>query len=138
MSMWTSVSGLIRIDAMDVFRPQRLITVDDLWTTLLKRRLDRDLPFGSEGTLCYDIQSRVYPRSVTSTLRGYVAIYGDLRDFGEPADMDQIVTWLDRAFAPMVEAGVLVHSGIVCIEAPEVSLPLVLRWVGGEERFVRC
>lgn len=128
MSMWTSVSGLIRMDAL----------IDDLWTELLKKQLARDLPYGSEGPLSYDVQARVDPRRDTSMSRGYVAIYGDLRDFGEPADVDQIVAWLDRAFARMVEAYAMVRSGIVYIEAPGESASLVLRWVGGEERFVRC
>ena len=75
MSRWTHVAGLIRIDSVS----RQLAGVD--WVPLLQHELTRyELPSGSEGPIEFRIADVADENSMS---RGWLAIWGDLRDFGE-------------------------------------------------------
>lgn len=86
MSVWTHVAGLIRIDSLP------LAGLPYLHAEALERLFLMGVPGGSEGPLrVVAWKARPLPESV---VWGYLAIDGDLRDFGAE-DLPKIPAWLN-------------------------------------------
>lgn len=104
MSMWTHVSGNIRVDDYSFFQGDRYTDKEikkilGPMSTWEEPNDKCKLPMGSEGSLEYDIWTNP---SESSLFRYNIAIYGDLRDFG-PENIKEIEDWfsnLHKQFTP--------------------------------------
>lgn len=115
MSQWTHVSGCIRVDGI----PQMGI-VPDL-PRLLGRPSTRhhememgkryveseNMPNGSEGSIQYEIIV-----AGTGMVYRTIAIWGDLRDFGDAADLKAIDDWFER----VVKGCLMVRAAHLLVE----------------------
>ena len=130
MSQWTHVAGIIRIDSMmellgpglDMTRQillQRLgfaWDYDDLGNELVNDVVDNSpVPFGSEGSVQYDIVKTRPEEGIGKHCLswGYIAIHGDLRDFDDP---NQIYEWLFNALSTINDDGMGFRQAIVTID----------------------
>ena len=125
MSQWTHVAGIIRIDSMvavmnrgepdpteKMLRERLGYTwdFDDLSNRARDTHIDNsDVPFGSEGSVQYDI---VQTGSQSSLSWGHIVIWGDLRDFDDP---NKIYDWLLNSLATINEDGMGFRDVIVSI-----------------------
>jgi hypothetical protein len=105
MSQWTHVAGMIRVDAMRSVIPARVTDVEDVigysyyydWDSDDLHKVENastgpSVPIGSEGPIQYSVNVNPHLPS----LAAYdVAVWGDLRDFGEES-VGQIGDWLAR------------------------------------------
>ncbi len=117
MSQWTHVAGIIRIDSMGVAilrgpAEKKVEKIKEAVTKALGNTCDFEssseafaqcnVPGGSEGSLQYTI-SRNSDEDEHALSWGYIAIWGDLRDFGAE-DVQSVVDWfqqsLDRLIKP--------------------------------------
>jgi hypothetical protein len=117
MSQWIHVAGMIRLDNLGA----ALVKVPDVlpvtWKNdQVKQAAENALgcacdynstseewdhctvPCGSEGSLQYQITP--YNRRDHGVCWGYVAIWGDLRDFGRE-DVPKIATWFNKALSEL-------------------------------------
>jgi len=109
MSQWTHVAGLIRLDSMESVVKLPIKEKAGKMQEAIKKALGNtcdfessleetqacNVPQGSEGSLQY----RVYRNSDEDEHAlswGYIAIYGDLRDFGKE-DESEIVDWFQKS-----------------------------------------
>lgn len=113
MSQWTHVAGLIRIDSLE-----QLVLFD---TTSELEEILKDPPGGSEGP----IQTQVvctrpdYGPGVVPMSWGHVAIWGDLRDFGEDSEkaLDQISRWLQDVLQACTDSRkMVVRDAVVSVD----------------------
>ncbi|GAI80691.1 unnamed protein product, partial [marine sediment metagenome] len=84
MSQWTHVAGLVRLDGIGMMKGW---TPEDEKRELEKVLAASSLPFGSEGPLQYQVQI-IFPQN--QLCRGHIALWGDLRDYG---DVKEIREW---------------------------------------------
>ena len=113
MSRWTHVAGLVRIDSV-----AHLLVGGD-WKPSLTNFLADALPAGSEGPLQFQVVEK--PDTPNSACRGWVSIWGDLRDFGDEEEVASIKAWIEKVFPPfdkIVEQkrDWFVRQGIVLVE----------------------
>lgn len=97
MSQWTHIAGIIRIDAIPGFT--------SLTTTEIQRRLENNLPQGSEGPAKYKIELTGDLYSITWIA---IFIWADLRDY---KDHQAIFKWIQG-----ICDGLLIRSCCVKIE----------------------
>ena len=101
MSIWTHVSGVIRLDSLRVvyditpeinkcFKPVRFEDPIKMWEKC-------NMPRGSEGSLQYMVQENPDESTIASHI---VVIYGDLRDYGIDRETE-IVTWWRKVLKQM-------------------------------------
>ena len=158
MSQWTHVAGIIRLDSMgaNIIRADTSFKngmIKEAVAKVLGKTCDFEsgdkawsqcgVPMGSEGSLQY----RVHPNSEEDTHSlnwGYVAIWGDLRDFGMESVL-KIQEWFQEGleklkkpegFSAMKDMGAqekaeymlssfMVRSAVLCIDVeygPQVVL----------------
>jgi hypothetical protein len=86
MSQWTHVSGIIRIDDFISVIEEDNHVEERIENIIAKIN---NIPTGSEGPLEYDI---VRTRTDNEVCFGYIAVYGDLRDY---ENVDEIYDWFD-------------------------------------------
>lgn len=151
MSRWTHVAGIVRVDALIGVLPG--VTDDKSWMDSITRRLQKNPPTGSEGPVRIEAFARSSiletswgPDKENSELpRGFVAIWGDLRDFGEREQIESVTTWLNTAFLqkivlvsgrpPMLFPWVREAIVVVVDEANENSCRIVWSEEEQEEQF---
>ena len=88
MSQWTHVSGIIRIDSlqMDIKDEIREAFGNTFSYEDEAEKWDNcDVPFGSEGSIQYNIFE--YPDRKDSFIYGHISIWGDLRNFSNVKDI---------------------------------------------------
>lgn len=99
MSMWTHISGSIRIDDMSFLSPHRN-TAETVKKVIGPMCLFEDwndestIPRGSEGSIEYDVWENP---SDSAIARFTVSLWGDLRDFTTD-DVVEIEQWLDKLY----------------------------------------
>lgn len=126
MSYWTHVCGCIRIDSLRDSEEDTELgrkAIEDALGKMMPWSYEGDdwgltkLPMGSEGSLEYSIISN----PDVAILASYtVAIWGDLRDYGEkPADIRYIEEWFNGVCSKFwIRQAVLTIEG-GCLENPK-------------------
>lgn len=130
MSIWTHVTGAIRIDGV--------LALGDKYTIeILKKFLGNmckfsstqeewkncTVPRGSEGSIQYHIHE--YDKGLPWVV---VTVWGDLRDYGDlEGDFDKIVEW----FTKICGGTYIIRQAILEVEV-EGKTPCVLRWDGSK------
>lgn len=122
MSQWTHVSGCIRYDAYRIDDAMEFVKTEEdvkklLGTTFgykdYQYAYDGDLPYGSEGSIQYNIVEN--PKSLLAAFT--VCIWGDLRDFGSD-DVEYIRKWFARI---TTKEGLMVRSAILLVDVEYVG-----------------
>lgn len=117
MSVWTHVTGVIRVDSIRGLMPAPKfdkIFVKRLWGD----NNISNMPTGSEGSLDY----RVIENPDESAMAAYtVVIFGDLRDYGADRIQD-IKDWWERVLSEFE----MVRQAVLQI-CPEDGEPVILK-----------
>jgi hypothetical protein len=126
MSKWTHVVGAVRIDWIPVIQKpdlERRLGIQVHWKfedgdlqEIKTGKGNFNVPGGSEGSLHYEISEYG-----TGAPWAIITIWGDLRDFGEPDEVEKIVSWLDRALGDLI-----IRDGIIRIEV-EGKRPMIFQ-----------
>jgi len=126
MSKWTHVAGIIRVDtivALTGGNPRHdLLDVLGPVSTFHVPRDDTTLPYGSEGSLEYDI---IRTGTDNSMSWGYVAIYGDLRDY---TDHLEIIDWLEKTVNDIYAKGIWIRNVSMCIDVESNPTTYMVHW----------
>jgi len=122
MSRWTHVAGIIRVDAIPI--PPFMPSIRDV-----EAAFGENIPEGSEGP----IKVSVYPYSFSdyNVCFCQVIIYGDLRDFGEIEEIEQIIEWIEQGCKKLKEKYYVIRQGVVQIDDEYGNL--VIMHTTGEE-----
>lgn len=159
MSRWTHVAGLIRYDCC-YYKDEKikeLLGKQYLWGDTVgmtteeynayweeRERVHNSgeicVPYGSEGSLEYEISHKnVYVEPdghVPCCADTTVSIWGDLRDFGGPEDIEKIRLWFEKITCSK-EAPSMVRSAVLQVEDEWSSEPIIMyfksKWKDGEE-----
>lgn len=103
MSQWTHIAGLIRYDAI---RTMPIIPPSQFEPTIFLANVKP--PTGSEGPLQWDVNET----PMQAALAAYaVSFWGDLRDFGSPEDVMEVVDYFQA-----IVKGRAVRQGCFTIE----------------------
>ena len=104
MSIWTHLTGLVRLDALVGIIPMTAKPFDIFAT---------NIPMGSEGPA--HIQFNEYPvKEIANDPRyGFVAIWGDLRDY---SDEQKIQEWFRASLSKTANSGFMIRSAILLVE----------------------
>jgi hypothetical protein len=118
MSQWTHLAGIIRLDNMGhcmvraaTIRKKEIM--EEAIAKALGKTCDYNspdeawdqctVPCGSEGSLQYRVFPNVDPQEDSHALSwGYIAIWGDLRDFGSE-DMPKIKEWFQKSLEKLMK-----------------------------------
>ena len=128
MSQWTHVCGCIRYDALRM-EGMPYSTLDQIKKLVgntcsfedSPEKWDRcNVPCGSEGSVQFIFWSNP---SLNSTSAYTVAVFGDLRNFGEE-DVPKIKKWFNRI---TTGKDVMVRNAIVEVCVEGVDKPIILR-----------
>jgi len=129
MSQWTHVSGMLRFDAL---RTLTIVSQQDVYDLMGKSYYyDMDgnkfsntsrgpiTPMGSGGPVQYHIEENPTHNSMASY---DVAVWGDLRDFGEDEVLSGVANWLARITsycksAPETRGGPLLMLRALIVQA---------------------
>lgn len=132
MSQWTHVAGIIRLDGGGPILGMSALDEAILINEALS---ESPLPSGSEGPINYSFHYHGQDNIVSgfasaSAYRGAIAIWGDLRDYGEgQEEIDKIVdwfTWLKNKFNGSRELPFWVRDGILVIDVEFTKNKIIL------------
>ena len=93
MSIWTHITGCIRVDDMNkVFHPALAIDLSKIFirNTWHHPNINGNLPTGSEGSI--DVEFIEKTDDNASDYMRTIALFGDLRDFDEE-DCQSVIDW---------------------------------------------
>lgn len=137
MSQWTHVSGCIRVDGLPMMTNERQVR-SLLGTPSSNPFLETgtyeegsNIPGGSEGTMQYAI-TKAGDGMVLFT----VAVWGDLRDFGED-DTKEIEAWFARVAAVSPQSGMMIRSAHLLVEV-EYGVSFFLIASDGNVQRIEC
>lgn len=108
MSQWTHVSGIILLDYLTflIGDPKEI-----------KSLLSENIPTGSEGPVEFRIHKRDDRWSDTDPRWGYIAIFGDLRDYyGSDETIGKVKDWFYHVCQSLVSQKFIVRQAVVSIE----------------------
>ena len=113
MSQWTHVAGMVRIDTLDGIVVRR-----DTIDTLRRIIIASNLPTGSEGSLH---PAGLQTREHTSFSWGHIAIWGDLRDYGDARQVEELCEWFGRLTQALLDEHYIIRQAILQVEVERVG-----------------
>jgi len=124
MSIWTHVSGLIRVDSLRFVKDAdptldkiyeilgKQISYNEVWDEDIKSHI----PCGSEGS----IQYQVITNPDLSAIAAYtIPIWGDLRDYDS---IEEIKNWFDKITS---SPDLMIRQAVITVECEDGK-----KWVG--------
>lgn len=117
MSQWTHVAGIIRLDGAGPVLGMNKQKEEQLVAEILSQS---PLPFGSEGPIHYSFEHHGKDdRSSATAYRGAILAWGDLRDYGNKYEVDEVCnwfSWLKNKFSGTREIPLWFREGILSID----------------------
>ena len=117
MSQWTHVAGLVRVDSLDGLGVHR-----DTSETLRSIIEASGVPVGSEGPVRTSLQRT---REDSSLSWGHISIWGDLRDYGDASDVEELCHWFRQLCQHLLQAHYVIRQAVLAVEV-EGQPPFVL------------
>lgn len=108
MSQWTHVAGLIRVDTLD-----GVVFPRDPYMVLTVLAQASSPPEGSEGLL----QVRAHETREHNSLNwGCLVVWGDLRDYGNGKQVEEISAWFERFLNTLHAHHYVIRQAVLDVE----------------------
>ena len=113
MSQWTHVAGLIRVDTLDGIAVRR-----DTETTLHSLISASTLPTGSEEPL----RLAILPTRRNNSLNwGHISVWGDLRDYGNARQVEELSEWFRLLCQALVNEHYIIRQAVLLVEVERAA-----------------